>query len=303
MTDKKTNPDRIRKVTQSVMDLPTLPTVVAKMLQMIDNQRTSADTLARLISTDQALTAKLLKLANSAYYGFSREISTVNMAIVVLGFNTVKNMGLYLSVFDVFKNSSSASGFDAVKFWEHSAACGVAARMLSKSSGSRYSGEAFVAGLLHDMGKMILSQYFENELVEVINTTREGDGDLDKAEMEVLGVSHGRVGAWLAEKWNLPAIISDTVMHHHEPWNAKTDPSFVALITVADILCHLTQIGSSGRNGCPKYDERLWHIFDGASIPLDETDLERLQMEFLAEYGKSEAYTSVVREDDAEWID
>ena len=297
MNDKKVNPDRIRKVAQSVIGLPTLPTVVSKMLRMIDSRRTSADTLARLISTDQALTARLLKLANSAYYGYPREISTVNMAVVVLGFNTVKDMGLWISVFDAFKNAgSSATGFDAVKFWEHSAACGVAARMLSKNSDSRYSGEAFVAGLLHDMGKMILNQYFGAELVEVFRLVEGGGLDLAAAEAEVLGVSHGRVGAWLAEKWNLPSIISDTVMHHHEPWEAKIEPAFVAYITVADVLCHLTGTGSSGRGGCPKYDGRLWDIFDNAAAPIDEADLERLQADFLAEYGRSEAYVSVVQD-------
>jgi len=299
MNDKIVNPERIRKVAQSVIGLPTLPTVVSKMLRMIDSRRASADTLARLISTDQALTAKLLKLANSAYYGYSREISTVNMAVVVLGFNTVKDMGLWLSVFDAFKNSNSgAAGFDPVKFWEHSAGCGVASRMLAKSTGSRYSGEAFVAGLLHDMGKMILNQYFAPELAEVHKLTLGGEMDLNTAELEVLGVCHGQVGAWLAEKWNLPAIISDTVKHHHDPWNAEVDPTFVAHVTVADALCHQTQTGDSGRTAPPQYDARLWDIFAGAAVPIDETDMERLQSDFMVEYGKSEAYTSVVRTDD-----
>ncbi|MDR0331484.1 MAG: HDOD domain-containing protein [Chitinispirillales bacterium] len=295
--ERKVDTERIKKVAQSVIGLPTLPTVVSKMLEMVDSRRTSADTLARLISTDQALTARLLKLANSAYYGYQREVSTVNMAIVVLGFNTVKEVGLWYSVFDVFKNSGpAAAGFDAVKFWEHSAACGVAARMLSKTSGSRYSGEAFVAGLLHDMGKMILSQYFGAEFVEVIETAQSEGCGLDAAESEILGVSHGRVGAWLAEKWNLPAIICDTVKNHHAPWEAETEPSFVGMITVADILCHLTQIGDSGRKACPSYGDRLWQIFQSAAMPIDETDLERLQTDFQAEYGRSEAYISVVQE-------
>ncbi|MCL2219385.1 MAG: HDOD domain-containing protein [Chitinispirillia bacterium] len=298
MESKTVNPERIRKVAQSVIGLPTLPTVISKMLQMIDSKRASADTLARLISTDQALTAKLLKLANSAYYGYSREISTVNMAIIVLGFNTVKDMGLWLSVFDAFKNSNSgAVGFDAVKFWEHSAGCGVASRMLAKNTGSRYAGEAFVAGLLHDMGKMILNQYFAPEMAESLKLAQEAEMDIDAAEMEVLGVSHGQIGAWLAEKWNLPDIICDTVKHHHDPWNASSDPAFVAHITVADTLCHLTQTGDSARNAPPKYDERLWNIFADALVPIDEIDLESLQSDFLVEYGKSEAYSSVIKTD------
>ena len=123
---KITDPNRIKRITESIIGLPTLPTVVAKMIELVDNPRTSASSLARLIATDQALTARILKLANSAYYGFSREISTVNMAIVVLGFNTVKDMGLSLSVFDVFKTGKPNASFDLTRFWEHSIACGIA---------------------------------------------------------------------------------------------------------------------------------------------------------------------------------
>ncbi|MDR3011808.1 MAG: HDOD domain-containing protein [Chitinispirillales bacterium] len=298
--NSRINPDTIRQKVQRVLNLPTLPTVVSKMLHMVDSQRSSAQTLARLISTDQALTAKLLKLANSAYYGYAREISTVNMAVVVLGFNTVKELVLGLTVFDVFKGSShDPAGFDAVKFWEHSAACGVAARMLSKNNASRYTGEAFVAGLLHDMGKMILNQYFEADLHETIKLARSGERSLESIELEILGVTHGQIGAWLAEKWNLPSIISDAIKHHHDPWNSKANPSFVALVTVADMLCHQTRIGSSGRAACPQYDERLWDIFVAAAIPLDESDLGRLRLEFMAEYEKSEAYVSVVQDGEA----
>ena len=288
---RRIDTERIKKVAQGVGDLPTLPTVVSKMIGLIDDQHTSADTLARLISTDAALTARLLKRANASYYGYQREISTVNMAISVLGFGAVKDMGLWLSVFDTFKGSdAAATGFDAVKFWEHSSACGVAARMLSKSCASRYAGEAFVAGLLHDMGKMMLNRYFGAELVEVLKTAQSEGYDLDKAESEILGVGHGYVGAWLAENWNLPPIICDAVKYHHAPWEAKVEPAFVATVTVADILCHQTKIGDSGRKVCPKYDERLWQIFDSADIPIDESDLRRLQADFSAEYGESDAH-------------
>jgi HD-like signal output (HDOD) protein len=288
---RRINTERIKRVAQGVGDLPTLPTVVSKMIGMIDDRSVSADTLARLISTDAALTARLLKRANASYYEHQREISTVNMAIAVLGVDVVKDIVLRLSVFDTFKGAGpAATGFDAVKFWEHSAACGVAARMLSKNSASRYAGEAFVAGLLHDMGKMMLNRYFGAELVEVLKTAENENYDLDMAESEILGVGHGYVGSWLAENWNLPPIICDAVKYHHAPWDAKVEPAFVATITVADALCHLTKIGDSGRKACPKYDERLWHIFDGAGIPIDESDLKRLQADFLTEYGESEAY-------------
>lgn len=290
--------DTIKQKVQRVLALPTLPTVVSKMLQMIDSRKSSAETLARLISTDQALTAKLLKLANSAYYGYAREISTINMAVVVLGFNTVKELVLGLTVFDVFKDKgdSGATGFDAVKFWEHSAACGVAARTIAKSAAPRYAGEVFVAGLLHDMGKMILNQYFENELAQISQLVASGEAQtLEDAEEHVLGVSHGTVGAWLAEKWNLPYMICDAVRNHHRPWEAQVDSAFVSLVTLADILCHRAKISGAGRVSPPTYDDKFWDTLHNAQIPIDEPDLARLDAEFIEEYGKSEAYVSVVQ--------
>jgi HD-like signal output (HDOD) protein len=144
------------------------------------------------------------------------------------------------------------------------------------------------------MGKMIRNQYFGDEWVEDQKKSRNENCDLDTAESEVLGVCHSDVGAWLAEKWNLPPIICDTVKHHHAPWEAETDPVFTATVTVADILCHLAEIGGSGRKTCPKYDGRLWRIFDGARVPICENDLKRLLAEFIAEYRESEPYKAKI---------
>ncbi|NLP01092.1 MAG: HDOD domain-containing protein [Fibrobacter sp.] len=296
---KANNPDpgRIKRITESIIGLPTLPTVVSKMIELVDNPKTSAASLARLISTDQALTARILKLANSAYYGFPREISTVNMAIVVIGFNTVKDMGLSLSVFDVFKNLENTPLFDISRFWEHSIACGVASRMLARNYRSRFAGEAFVAGLLHDIGKVILNQYFHTEFIQIMNRTSSGM-TLDEAEKEVIGTSHSRIGAWLAEKWNLPRIISDTILNHHTPWESKQDPVFVAIVSIANYLCHISGMGHSGRATASIPDSRIWEIFQRENIPVDEPDIGTLQSEFLVEFDKSETFVSFIHDNE-----
>jgi len=291
MTKTVPDPGRIKKITESIIGLPTLPTVVSKMIQLVDNPKTSAASLARLISTDQALTARILKLANSAYYGFPREISTVNMAIVVLGFNTVKDMGLSLSVFDVFKNMENTKSFDIARFWEHSVSCGVASRMLARNYRSRFAGEAFVAGLLHDIGKVILNQYFHSEFLEIMRLSAEGI-TLEEAEDQVIGTRHSQVGCWLAEKWNLPKIISETILHHHDPWNMKKDQLFVATVHLANHLSHISGMGHSGRNVPEELDVRLWEIFQKSNIPIDEPDMSSLQSEFLIEFDKSEIFLS-----------
>jgi putative nucleotidyltransferase with HDIG domain len=294
--NKKPDPNRIRKITESIIGLPTLPTVISKMIELVDNPRTSASALARLISTDQTLTARLLKLANSAYYGFPREISTVNMAIVVLGFNTVKDMGLSLSVFDVFKQAENSSFFDIARFWEHSIACGIASRMIARHAGSRFAAEAFVAGLLHDIGKVILNQYFHKDFVAIMKKIGEGV-ILEDAENEIIGTSHAVIGGWLAEKWNLPKLISESIEFHHEPWEARKSPEFIALISLANYICHLCGLGNSCRKSAPEPDFRLWDIFQLNSIPIDITDVQSLQDEFMLEFDKSESFLTFIQGD------
>ncbi len=295
MVKRKPDPYRIKRITESIIGLPTLPTVVSKMIELVDNPRTSAASLARLISSDQTLTARILKLANSAYYGFPREISTVNMAIVVLGFNTVKDMGLSLSVFDVFKNQENCSVFDISRFWEHSIGCGVASRMLARDYHSRNASEAFVAGLLHDIGKIILNQYFHQEFLQIMDMVVQGS-TLEDAEESLIGTSHAQIGAWLAEKWNLPEIISQTILYHHQPWCSKKDNVFVGTVTLADHLCHLCGVGNSGRTVFNGLDSKFWDIFQSEKIPIDEPDLPNLQTDFLLEFDKSDTFITLIQE-------
>jgi HD-like signal output (HDOD) protein len=293
----KPDPKRIRRIAESIIGLPTLPTVVSKMLELVDNPRTSTAVLARLVSTDQSLTARILKMANSAYYGFPREISTVNMAIVVMGFNAVKDMGLSLSVFDVFKDASGVQNFDITRFWEHSIGCGVAAKTIARRCRHSIAGEAFVAGLLHDIGKVVLSQYMRKEFDDIMQHVANG-GSIDEAEMDLVGASHGEIGSWLAEKWRLPVMISQSIRFHHSPWECREHAVLVAIVSVANYLCHKNNIGASGRPDTPVIDEKTWNIFRENKIAFEEVDLENMSSEFLMELDKSDMFTSLFQSDD-----
>jgi putative nucleotidyltransferase with HDIG domain len=199
-------------------------------------------------------------------------------------------------VFEVFKGGPGDKAFDISRFWQHSIGCGSAARMLARRLNYHLTGEAFVAGLLHDIGKIVMRQYLAAEFAAVMDKVSSGGMDLDEAEMEVVGTSHAQVGAWLAEKWNLPRLIVDGIAFHHDPCESREDPILVGIVTVANHLCHLNQIGGSGRLIPKKPGVPVWDIFRKSGLALDESDLSGLQAEFLMEFDKTDLMLSSLRE-------
>ena len=289
---------RLRKITQSIIGLPTLPAVITQLISLIDNPKTSARNVAQLISTDQALTAKILKLANSAFYGFPREIATVDLAVVVLGFETVKSLGLSVSVLERFVGTGGNSAFDRQKFWEHSIGCGVAAKLLAAKLRYRIPGEAFAAGILHDIGKLILSQYFSSEFSEILEMAERENLYIGRAEERVLGVSHADVGGWLAERWNLPKQLEDAIAFHHAPGRMSGGAELPSLIHLADFLCRRERIGDGGGATFPTLDPASLRSFGIHEEP--RSALRRIfgYGEVLQrEMEKADAFASLVRND------
>lgn len=295
---------RLKRITQSIIGLPTLPTVITQLISLIDNPKTSARNVSQLISTDQALTAKILKLANSAFYGFPREIATVQHAVVVLGFETVKNLGLSVSVLERFSGADAGADggeFDRQKFWEHSIACGVAARLLAGKLRYRVPGEAFAAGILHDIGRLILSQYFPAEFAEVLQVMREEDLYIGHAEEKVLGVTHAEVGSWLAERWNLPDQLEQTIAMHHVPGRITGPAELPSLIHLADFLCRREKIGDGGGDKLPNLDPAALRAFGIHEEPV--AALKRIfghGDELQQEMERAEAFTNFARGGDDE---
>lgn len=231
------SPDVIKEKVQSIAQLPALPAVASKVIQMVDNPRTSTSSLGKLIATDQALTAKVLKIANSPFYGFPKKISTIDFAIIVLGYDALKEIVISTSLVSSLEQTSD-SYFDSKAFWDHAIATGIFARRLARDLGYRISGEVFVGGLLHDMGISILNRHFREEYQRIVGIVRETDLTFIEAEESVLGVTHAEVGSWLAERWNLPDQLVEAVALHHAPANAAQNPDLVALIHCADVMAN-----------------------------------------------------------------
>jgi putative nucleotidyltransferase with HDIG domain len=286
---------RLRRVTERIIGLSALPTIVTQLIALVGDPRSSARQVARLISTDQALTAKILRVANSAFYGFPRKIATVQLAIVVLGFNAVKNLALSVTVLKRFSGGTDHRLFDRQRFWEHAIGCGVAARMLAKRFGGR-DGEAFVAGILHDIGKLILIEYAHDEFTDALELAEQEDIPIGQAEEEVLGVTHAEVGGWLAERWNLPEPLAHSISAHHNPF-ALEEPDDLVLIThMADALVRFNSIGHSGDGQAPRLDPQVAAHFKRGEDLTDEMLLGSLSDGLMEEIEKAQIFRDLGEE-------
>jgi HD-like signal output (HDOD) protein len=281
---------RLNVIMQRIMDIPALPVIVTRMMALVDDPDTSAAELTRLISTDQALAVKLLKLANSSYYGFPRQISTINLAIVVLGFDAVKHLGLSVSVLERFKKASNQDLFDISAFWEHSIGCGIACGILAQEFRYRISGEVFVAGLLHDIGKIVLNLYFKDELKQVLQLIQSEGCSFVEAEERLFGITHSDIGRCLAEKWNLPVQLVESIAYHHYPEKAEAAPETVALVHLGDILSRTASVGNSGDDVIPRIDPAATLILQKIRPSFEERHLEGYLVKFINELEKSDMF-------------
>ncbi len=280
----------LEKLSGQIGNLPTLPQVVEQVMTLIENPDTTSAQLADVISTDQALMTKVLKVVNSAYYGMPRRIATLRQATVILGFNTVKNLVLSASIFDSFGSGQGDVVFDRVKFWEHSVAVGTAAKILAQRIRLGEPEELFVAGLLHDVGKVVIDDYLHEEFVDILRTVRDKKCRILEAEREVLGIGHPQVGQMLAEKWNLPDTLTQAIAYHHEPKVAgNAHKKFVAIVHLADAIARLENLGFGGDSLTPVIDPESWSL-----LGIPELELGELILKIKEEFKKASVFLSLV---------
>lgn len=252
--------EAVKRIVDRLKDIPTLPTVVQKIISIVDSPDTSASDLNKAISTDQALSAKVLKLVNSAFYGFPKKIETLQHAIVILGFNTVRSLALSISMLDFFSKRSVRHQINYIEFWRHSIGCSALARMIAKNAFPAIAEESFVAGLLHDIGILVLDQFFPVDFSQVLETIEKDKLTLYKAEKEVFDFTHSDVGRMLAERWNLPDALLYSIAYHHDPLPSRDFFPITATIHAANIGVKILRVGSVG-------DEdyiRVFHIREEA---------------------------------------
>ncbi|CAM2007004.1 HDOD domain-containing protein [Acanthopleuribacter pedis] len=232
---------------QKVNNLPTLPTIIQKIIEITESPNGNASTLGKVLSKDPSISSIILRLVNSAFYGKVRNISSINHATVILGFAMVKTIAMGVSV---FQSNSGTSSFDRQRFWIHSLGVASLAKTLSKKVNMPKhidSDTVFLSGLLHDLGKVIFDNYFNEEYTEVVALVKKENVWIGEAERRVLGMDHAEAGYHLARKWQFPGPVVEAIQFHHNITGATEQNRLLcAVIQAADYGCRKIQLGSGG---------------------------------------------------------
>jgi len=256
----ETNP---QELVNGVSDLVSLPEVCIRVTELIDDPDSTADGVGKVISQDPALTIKLLKIANSSFYGFSTEIATVSKAVAVLGTKQIRDLVLATSVSKAF-NGINNELVTMKNFWKHSIFCGLTARIIAYESRKAKGESVFIAGLLHDIGQLIMFSKLPDLSKEALMLSVEGPEEMTlcDAEQQVFGFDHTQVGAELIQHWKLPVSIQECVEFHHDPVKAKEFPVEAAVIHLANSLACMAELEIFDESEMKKIDPAIWPILE-----------------------------------------
>lgn len=269
--------EEIAAVLRGIKNLPTLPDVATKVIELSEDPEVSPKMIAEAVERDPAIATRLLKLVNSPYFGIRGTVTSINQALVFLGVSNLRNLVLSTSVMDLFSQEGEVGSYDRKGLWLHSMATAVAARELSKRLRVIDPEVAFTAGLIHDVGKVVLDKYFPDDFKRVVELMDAHGSVMLDAEAAVFGLTHADVGLHLVHGWNLPEILRDAVGCHHAPRSARNNPQIAALVGYADRVARELRLGNGGGE-MPELDSQFNSV-----LPLQENELERF-CEETAEY-------------------
>lgn len=259
-------------------NLPTLPQVASKLMRIVNNPLTSSSDVSFIIGQDLSLSAKVLRLANSAFYGIPRSITSINNAVVILGLKVINTMVLSLTVFDMFpEDSKSKTFFNRRAFWIHSLSCGLIAKYLATRIRKVIlfdPEEAFCAGLLHDIGKVVMEQYLHDDFHKALTFASEKNVHFYKAETQTLGYAHTDIAELLTESWSLPSEIRLSLIHHHDPSASVQYQDLISLCHLADWLCYETGMVIDPAYKAPTLRDNCMELLK--LIPKDLDDIKAL---------------------------
>jgi HD-like signal output (HDOD) protein len=246
---------------KAIRNLPSVPHIVFEVARLLDDPMTSASELGKIIGNDQGLVAKVLTVANSPLYGIPRRVSTIEFAIVILGFDHIKNIVTALSMFESFK-SKNENNWNKRSYWLHSIVTATAAKRISDELGYPRSGEAFTAALLHDLGIAVIQRYFNDEFMQICELSNGQEFRHLNAEQSIMGITHQEIGQFLTDKWNLPGVLGETILHHHFPSQAENNKELAAIVHLADYMTHRFRVDNFGWDNNYQLDEQIINILN-----------------------------------------
>lgn len=248
--------DLRKKIRSRDIKLPESPSLIFKLNDTIADPFSSADDIAQVISKSPGLSALLLRIVNSAFYGFPSRIDSVTRAVTIIGSKEISALAVGITTMEIFRDIPKAV-FDMQAFTHHSLACGVLARILAAGGNIRNTEQLFVSGLLHDIGRMVIFKYFPQQAGLMLTGANDDKVSLYDMEKIVMGFRHTDIAADLFEKWKFPVALSQNVVYHHRPMAAQ-DPAKAAIIHLSDMIAHSLGEGKSGEWRVPGLDVAAW---------------------------------------------
>jgi putative nucleotidyltransferase with HDIG domain len=272
------DPTLLRAQIEQIDTLPTIPSVLQRLLKLIENPKVSLTEVGNFIQSDPVLTSRVLKMVNSPIYGFPGRISAVQQALILLGLNVVRGLLLGVSVFEVMQKSM-------VGLWEHSLGCAIASRIIAKKKNLPEPEEISIAGLLHDIGKVVMSLRYKEEYEKVIKDAELRDLFIIESEKEIFGITHSDGGSWIAKKWNFPQSLVEIIDYHHKPNLSKSLPLQASIVHLADILTRAVGFGFSGDHHVPAVNPAAWELLN-----LSDAELREILDEMDAAFSEAESF-------------
>jgi putative nucleotidyltransferase with HDIG domain len=239
------NRGQLQNKLQNTSNLPTLPLIALEVNRLLLNYEAPMEPLVALLQKDPALIMRILRLVNSSFYGFKSKIQSLNHAVTLLGYNTVRNAVVAVSVIDTLALKQKLKGFDINEFWSHSVRVGVLSRFLAVKTRLGPAEDAFTAGLLHDIGKVVLANFCPEHLAAILETAQIEKLSFHAAEQRLDSWPHHQIGAFLAQRWMLPEALAKPIQRHHVQVEQATEDPLCLLVSVSNRLDHMMH-GHSG---------------------------------------------------------
>ncbi len=264
---------------EKIEDIPTISTILGEIMRITSSNNSSVKDLSQIIYSDQSMATKIMKMANSSFYRYAQQIKSIDRAIIILGFDEVRAIAVAMSVFDSIYLRKDGVYYNRLRSWNHSLLCGFGTKVLAGlcRRSEEFESELFVGGLIHDIGKVLMDRYFPESFAKVLEMIEETSMTMESAERRIFGFDHALLAGRLLRKWKFPDQLVDMVQYHHHPYSARANQSWIALIFVADLMCH--QLGYSTYTCEPRPSIRKFSrskmikLIQGRGIPLTPKNL------------------------------